>query len=54
MASPLEQTALAVIRVLQSIPEYRKLRVAVIGGLTRMHYDPESRLTMVSPWHLVS
>ncbi|KAK4154605.1 hypothetical protein C8A00DRAFT_14312 [Chaetomidium leptoderma] len=47
MAAEPEQTALEVIRALKSIPEYANLRVAVIGGLARMHYDthPDGRVT---------
>lgn len=43
----LEQTALEVISALRRIPQYSQLRVAVIGGLARMHYNPEDRVTMV-------
>ena len=44
----LEQTALEVIRALKSIPRYSDLKVAVIGGLARMHYNPIGRFTDVS------
>lgn len=38
----LEQTALAVIEALKSMddPRYRNLKIAVIGGLARVHYNP--------------
>ncbi|KAL2018461.1 hypothetical protein VTK56DRAFT_817 [Thermocarpiscus australiensis] len=43
----LEQTAREVIRALKSVngSKYSNLRVAVIGGLARMHYNPKGRVT---------
>ncbi|KAK4234268.1 hypothetical protein C8A03DRAFT_37958, partial [Achaetomium macrosporum] len=43
----LEETARRVLRALRRIDnvKYSNLRVAVIGGLARMHYDPRGRVT---------
>jgi hypothetical protein len=44
----LHQTALEVIRTLKELPKYSNLRIAVIGGLARMRYNPIGRQTKVS------
>lgn len=50
MMEDLEQTALAVIEALKSMndPRYPNLRIAVIGGLARMHHTTKDLTTKVS------
>lgn len=48
MSTALEQTVLDVIRALKRIPRYATTKIAVIGGLARLHYNPHGRLTTVS------